>query len=241
MWEETFLPWFAAKGFDAYAMSFRAHGQQGWPLHSLGLRDFVSDLARVADTLPAPPVLVGHSLGGLVAYEFARRHEVPAVVLFSAVPPDGTIRSFRALARRHPVSAVKMAAMSLFPSVRMLGEPPVGVYSDRVPKTRARAFTRQLRPESWRVLGEVFTRPRDEARPLDVPTYVVGTSGDHLIPETEVRRTARLLDAPCRIFEGFSHTPFVEPDWETIAQDLAEWIEAALAQPRMMSGGGIRA
>ncbi|MEJ2515295.1 MAG: alpha/beta hydrolase [Gammaproteobacteria bacterium] len=228
MWAETVLPRFAAAGFDAYAMSFRGHGQQGWPLHSLGLKDYVSDLAHVVDALPAPPVLVGHSLGGLVAYEFARTREVPAVVMFSAVPPDGTARSFGALARHHPVSAAKMAVMSLFPPARMLGRPPVGVYSDRVPGPRAREFTRRLQPESWRVLREVFSRPRSMAQPLEVPTYVVGTTGDHLIPASEVRRTAALLDAPCRIFEGFSHTPFVEPDWEIIADDLVRWITGAL-------------
>lgn len=235
MWEETFLPFFAERGFDAYAMSFRAHGSQGWPLHSLGLKAFVSDLAYVADRLPAPPVLVGHSLGGLVAYEYGRGRELPAVVMFSAVPPDGSLRSFVELARLDPLSAAKMAAMSLFPPVRMLGSPPVGVYSDRVPADRARTFTRRLRPESWRVLSEVLVRPRAHAGPLEMPLYVVGTTGDHLIPACEVRRTARMLEAPCRVFEGFSHTPFVEPGWETIADDIAGWIEAAV-EPRKATG-----
>jgi len=232
MWESTFLPFFAARGFDAYAMSFRAHGRQGWPLHSLGLGAFVSDLAYVVDRLPAAPVLVGHSLGGLVAYEYARDRQLPAVVMFSAVPPDGTLRSFAKLARLDAVSAVKMAAMSLFPPVRMLGSPPKGVYSDRVPADRARTFTRRLRPESWRVLSEVLVRPRAGVRPLETPLYVVGASGDHLIPACEVRRTARALGAPCRIFEGFSHTPFVEPGWETIADDIAGWVETALESRR---------
>jgi pimeloyl-ACP methyl ester carboxylesterase len=225
MWAETFLPHFAERGFDSYAMSFRAHGSQGWPLHSLGLKDFVSDLAHVVDHLPAPPVIVGHSLGGLVAYEFARQRAVPGIVMFSPVPPDGTLRSFVSLAMVDPVSASKMAAMSLVPPVRLLGEPPLGVYSRHVPRDIARAFTRRLRAESWRVLMEAFVRRRSEVRPLGLPTYVVGATGDHLIPASEVRRTGRMLDAPCRIFEGFSHTPFVEPGWEAIADDLAEWID----------------
>ncbi len=50
-------------------------------------------------------------------------------------------------------------------------------------------------------------------------------TGDHIIPESEVRRTADLLNAPCRIFEGYSHSPSVEPGWETIASDLTQWIK----------------
>ena len=231
MWEDTFLPFFAERGFDTYAMSFRAHGRQGWPLHSLGLEAFVSDLAYVVERLPAAPVLVGHSLGGLVAYEYARDHELPAVVMFSAVPPDGTLRSFARLARLDALSAVKMAAMSVFPPIRMLGSPPKGVYSERVPGETARAFTRRLRPESWRVLSEVLVRPRARVRPLDVPVYAVGATGDHLVPDCEVRRTARALGAPCRIFEGFSHPPFVEPGWAAIPEDIAGWIGTTVGPP----------
>ena len=240
MWEETFLPWFADHGFDSYAMDFRARSRRGWQLHRLGLADFVADVAEVVADLPGTPVLVGHSLGGLVAWEFARRRPAAALVMFSSVPPDGSLRSWLTMAGDDPVSAVKMAAMSLLPAARFLGTPPAGVYSSRVPPDVARGFTRRLRGESWRVLSEALLRPGAATGGTGVPTYVVGATGDHLIPASEVRRTARMLDAPCKVFDGFSHSPFVEPGWEKIAADIARWIDGALGGASARPAGRAR-
>ena len=54
---------------------------------------------------------------------------------------------------------------------------------------------------------------------------VVGRTGDHVIPQAEVRRTADPLNARCRVFEGYSQTPSVEPGWELIAANMADWID----------------
>lgn len=225
LWKDTFLPWFAGEGYDAFAMSFRGHGRVTPARHRLGLEQFLADVDEAVERIGRPPVLIGNSLGGLVAYEHARQRGAPGLVLLSAVPPDGLLRSLVSLARLDPVSAGKMAGLALFPPLRRLGKAPLGIYSDQVPPDEARATTRRLRGESWRVLAEALARPGQPAGPLNLPVYVVGATGDHIIPAAEVRRTAELLKAPCRIFEGYSHSVSVEPGWEAVAADLAAWIE----------------
>src|SRR5512146_589692 len=67
-WEPYFLPWFAARGYPAYALSLRGHGASGGreSLFVAGIDDYAVDVTRVASGLPAQPILVGHSMGAAV-------------------------------------------------------------------------------------------------------------------------------------------------------------------------------
>ena len=70
--QEHFLPYFASKGYDAHAMSFRGHGESDYVSGETGtFADHIDDIASVINSLPRPPVLIAHSLGGIVAQRYA--------------------------------------------------------------------------------------------------------------------------------------------------------------------------
>jgi pimeloyl-ACP methyl ester carboxylesterase len=103
-WEEHWLPFFAAAGFDAYAVSLRGQGGSGARPGGKAagtLEEHAADLASLARALPAPPVLVGHSFGGLVVQQcVSSRAEAPpvaGVALLCSVPPDGNSAMVRLL------------------------------------------------------------------------------------------------------------------------------------------------
>ena len=95
-WETHWLPFFAAAGYDAYALSLRGQGGSGArPGGGAAgtLEQHAADVASLAKALPAPPVLVGHSFGGLVVQQcVSSRVDAPpvaGVALLCSVPPDG--------------------------------------------------------------------------------------------------------------------------------------------------------
>lgn len=224
LWKDTFMPYAAAHGFDTWAVTFKSHGRSGWPLHSLGLRDYLEDLQSAVNRLPAKPVLVAHSLGAWVTYHFARQHAVKALVLISPVPADGILSLFLPLVARDPWSAFRLAGIALYPPVRWLSDPPAGIYSADVDQAGAARCTSQLRGESWRALAEACV-PWPLTKPsLSVPTLVIGFTGDGIVPAEQARRTARQLGADLQIQEGFSHTPTVEHNWERVAHDMLAWV-----------------
>lgn len=58
----------ASRGFRAYAIDARGHGESGWsPQGHYGVDAFAGDLRAVIRTLDRRPVLVGASMGGITA------------------------------------------------------------------------------------------------------------------------------------------------------------------------------
>jgi len=68
---------FEERGYAAHTPTLRHHEM---PLHggamkiaSLSLRDYTDDLVRFVNSLDQPPLLIGHSMGGLLAQLVAAR------------------------------------------------------------------------------------------------------------------------------------------------------------------------
>lgn len=73
MMQETFVPYFADLGYDTYAISFRSQGkssQQRAVKVAGTLASHAADVQHFVESLPASPVIMAHSLGGLIAQRY---------------------------------------------------------------------------------------------------------------------------------------------------------------------------
>jgi pimeloyl-ACP methyl ester carboxylesterase len=58
--------------YTLYAPDLRGHGDSGWAIGGMySLPEFVYDVSVLADALPRPLAVVGHSLGGAIALQYA--------------------------------------------------------------------------------------------------------------------------------------------------------------------------
>ena len=75
-WTVHFLPFFQAQGFDCYALDLSGHGASGGKKHldELSLNDYVDDLIFAVHSLPAKPIIIGHSMGCVVAQRYLYSH-----------------------------------------------------------------------------------------------------------------------------------------------------------------------
>lgn len=96
-WEEKFMPYFADKGYESHAISLRAQGNsdRGELKYAGTLESHVDDLASVIGSLERPPIVVGHSFGGLLVEAYCslsgveQRPPVAGLALLASVPPSG--------------------------------------------------------------------------------------------------------------------------------------------------------
>ena len=72
------MPYFADRGYDAYAISFRCQGKSDKQLRvkfAGTLASHASDLSHFIGTLHQPPVVLAHSFSGLIAQRYLGKAE----------------------------------------------------------------------------------------------------------------------------------------------------------------------
>lgn len=226
-WAEHFLPWFAARGFPVHALSLRGHGGSSGRerLHSFGLDDYVEDVALVVDSLPRPPVLVGHSMGALVVQKYLERSGALAVALTCPVPPFGLLPSAFSLAIFRPGlwSEINALAAGHNASRKALAE---ALFAGPLEAERMERIYARMQAESRRALMDMtwwglpaFWRLGSSA------TLVLATERDALISPALAESTARMLGAEYRMVEGLGHALMLDARWERAAEALLAWLE----------------
>lgn len=79
-----------------FAIDLRGHGESGHPDSGYLYEDYIDDLDRIVAELGIPhPILVGHSLGGIVALWWAARHPDQAAALIALDSPLRSGEEFR--------------------------------------------------------------------------------------------------------------------------------------------------
>lgn len=229
-WEEHFLPWFAERGYVAYAVSLSGHGgsRRAGPLDSFAIADYVRDVESVVAALPAPPVLIGHSMGGMVAQKFLERHEAPAVVLMASVPPQGLWSSAVGLMFKEPGLLTDLNVMmgGGQPRIESLRD---ALFHQPVDEARLLSYYQRCQPESHRAVWDMtlFNLPHTTLmhRP---PMLVLGAGHDRLIPPSLVEMTARTYGLRAEIFDDMGHGMMLERDWLAVATRIGGWLEETL-------------
>jgi len=172
-WDEHMMPYLVQHGRATHALSLRGHGaSEGRErLRWNTLASYVADLEQVAAQLPAPPVLVGHSLGGIIVQKYLGKHQGPAAVLMASAPPRGLLPSTLRFLRRQPLAFLQAnLTLSMYPAISTLERCREMLFSAGMPDEQVAGYLARLGDESYRAyLGAIFlfiSRPTKITTPL---------------------------------------------------------------------------
>lgn len=226
-WQDTFVPHFVQSGYAVYSLSLRGHGQSvgGGSLRWTRVTDYVEDLAAVTADLPVPPVLVGHSMGGLVVQKYLERRPAAAAVLLASVPPRGVIGGVMRAIRRHPVAFLKAnLTMSLYHLVATPDMARHRLFSESTPEEIVAACHPRLQDESYLAFLDMMVLNLPRPKRVQTPMLVMGAAEDTIMSQKDVEATARAYGTEPVIFPGMGHNMMMEPGWEKVADTILEWL-----------------
>lgn len=234
VWEQHFLPFFAERGFDAHALSLRGHGESAGfeQLAFARLSDYVADLEQVALAMPRPPVLIGHSMGGMVVQKHMHAHPTPAAVLMASVPPHGLIGTFYGIAFTNPRLFYELSMIQTFgPWMADTGAVRRALFSEDCPDYVIDAILPRLQAESQMVILDLVgldLPPSTPAATFKTPVLVLGAAGDAFVFRGGLEATAKTYGTQAEIFPNMAHAMMLEPGWKPVAERICAWLEKTL-------------
>lgn len=241
LWDEHYLPWFARHGWEAHALSLRGHGaSEGQELvRCARLRDYVADVEQVLAAMPVPPVLIGHSLGGMIVQKLLHRHTVPAAVLMASAPPHGTVGTLFGMAFTNPTLLTELTIAQMAGPMATEGRAIVrALFSQDTPEEMIRRYMPRFREESLLVNLDLLGLDLPPSLPLlNTPVLVLGAGNDQFIYAGALHATASTYRTKAEIFPDMAHAMMLDHGWEKPAERIAEWLESTLV-PTDAGGAG---
>lgn len=241
-------------GYDCHApdLPFHEAGVAHPQVARQSLIDYTAFLERyVAERgFDRPPVLVGHSLGGLLAQQLATRLRCAALVLLAPAPAAGIVT----LSRPHLLMCASvLGAGGLRPPPY---RPAFGPYSrvalTGIPRKRRRALYERTVAESGRAILEIGLWPLDpfgasrvQFDRIRCPAYFVSGGLDRLVSAQSVRRMAALHQQPTLLHEPRRGHMLIEDEHtEAMIETIAAWLEPIVGHsrhpPRRVKSSAVR-
>lgn len=212
-------------GLDGAPQALRDTPPRG--LAGLTLEAVVDAFAGHAARLDAPPLLIGHGLGGLVVQRLLDRGLGACGVAIATTPSASLSARTRAAWALGGVSALWRGGEGL---ARLSPERFASLFAQGLPEAeRRRAYAEHVVPASARLvrqaLGGAGLARVSHRRP---PLLLIAGDEDRVAPPAAVRAVARRqqrgatrTDLQC--FAGQTHWLCLEPGWEAVADFALDW------------------
>ena len=238
---EKWVERYSARGFNVLAPgwpglegSVESLRSDSTPLTKLDIKTVVDHFDALLRQLESPPIVMGHSFGGLFAQLLGYRNVASAVVGIDPTAPAGVLEL--------PFSTLKASAPVLaHPSNRakatmLTAEQFHYAFTNTVSEEESQAlYDRYAVPCANHVLFEgAFENfvPHSPAR-IDVkrdrpPILLIAGGSDHLVPAGYTRANFNLIDqspgiTAFKAFPGRPHFTGAVPGWEDVADYALDW------------------
>jgi len=214
---------------DASAQELRNRQPNDNALANLTLSELIDHYALIVKSLPEKPILVGHSLGGLISQVLLNRGLVAGAAVIHPLAPLGIIPYEWSFLR----SAGK--ALGLFTSLSKtylmsLSDWQYAFTNGMTAEEQRQSYEENTIPESKRVArGGLTTAARVNFNKQHAPLLIISGTADNIIPATLNKRNFKAYKQNGSIteykeFTGKNHYVLALPSWKEEADYILNWI-----------------
>ncbi|KAL6885837.1 hypothetical protein ACP4OV_010098 [Aristida adscensionis] len=240
-WAEHWLPFFAGAGFSCYALSLRAQGESSIPSDAVAgtLETHTGDIADfIQKEVPLPPVLIGHSFGGLIVQQYIsclqgsgiQHPKLAGAVLVCSVPPSGNSGLVWRYLLTKPVAAVKvtlsLAAKAYASSLSLCKET---FFSPQMDDELVLRYQSLMNESSKLPLFDLrklnATLPVSSVPDNTAEILVMGAGNDFIVDSEGLYETSRFYGVQPVCVEGLAHDMMLDCSWEKGAKIILAWLK----------------
>lgn len=237
---KTWADWklrYEQKGYTVYTPANPGHDGEPRDLRAnihpdlikTGFVDVVNNLARIIDSLPDKPLIIGHSMAGMAVLKLIEMGKASAGVNIDGAPPKNVFP---------PFSTIKIA-LGAFGFLSGKGyfmgsrEWYDKAFFNTLPaEKRAAAFDAVAVPESHKVSQQLVLNSFSniDFSKSHAPLLFIGGGSDNIFPPALTQKIAgnykdKNSSVDIKVFDGKSHFICGEPGWEEVADYILNWYE----------------
>lgn len=235
---EKWIAYFNEKGYDCIAPAWPLHegsptGLRNNPPQSLGdlhLQTIVDHIERIVTAQPEKPILIGHSVGGLIVQLLVQKGLAEMGVSIDSVAPNAMLAFDWGFMKNSALIANPFKGNEPFyTDLESFHESFCNTMS--MEETQA-AFEETATHDSRNVLRDCM----GEAGQIDTdlphaPLLFIGGQEDQIIPyELNQRNAEAYTDevsiVDFKVFPNRGHWICGQPGWEEVAAYISEWLQA---------------
>lgn len=235
---ENYKKYFEEKGYNCIAPTLRYHDADPKDnphpkLGTISLLDYVEDLEKEIKKLDTKPIIIGHSMGGLLAQILASRGLAKTLVLLTTAAPAG-IMALKLSVIKSFLSAFKRYGFWRKPHRPTFNEASYSVMSQLSPEEQKEIYSKFVY-KSGRAACEIgfwlFDKQKttrvDETK-ITCPVLVISGKKDRITPASVVKKVAEKYKAVAtyKEFENHAHWVVGETGWQEITEYICEWLKA---------------
>ena len=226
-WEGNYLNYFSEAGHETWALDLRGHGESlnPKPLRLTTIGDFVKDVAAVISHMPAPPIVIGHSMGGFICQHLLNKQvNVKGFGFLASLPHYGVSA---ATMKVHPLKALSTTfTWSLY---AMVSNPEHAKHMFLEPDANQETIDRLIENLSdeayFAFLGMLaFALPKAPKNPSAYPMCLVGGGADTIVAVKHQIKLAERLNIEPHILADQPHNLMMSKQWQASAEIFLNWI-----------------
>ena len=225
---DNYKKFFEKKQYKCVATTLRFHDMdpKDKPEPKLGtvsLLDYAEDLEREISQLDSKPIILAHSMGGLLAQILGTRGLAKALVLLTPAPPSGIMALKPSVIRSFWSTLTKWNFWKI--PMRLTFNEAVYSIFNLMPEEEHRPTYDKFVYESGQAAAEIgfWMFDKNNATRIDetkiiCPVLVLGGAKDRITPVSVTRQIAKKYKSTYKELANHAHWVIAEPGWEEIAE-----------------------
>jgi len=225
-WDKYFRQIFEAKDYEVITFSLPGHDKPGKVkgINKYRISDYTNALVQEVEKVEELPIIIGHSMGGLVVQKYLEKHDCKKAVLMASVPPTGVLRTTIRFMKK-PYFYPSLLGLNLYGLVNSESKSTDAFFSDDLPLSNREAFANQLCSESFLAFLNMLLPGVKIKKDYAIPTLVIGAENDKIFSVQENQYTAKKYDADLIVMKDVAHDMMLDTKYLEVAEKILSWID----------------